>query len=135
MIDKSIVERVKEKIRAESEAIRLDREDKMDLWDTAEEYLGRPGRMLSGSKTAPKGERVVWNSNVCTKEHGKIWFGDLNITRSFDNLVDLAFRLNARVYILYEMDARFENELNPRFDNAVACFDQYGSVEWNKDLR
>ncbi len=106
----------------------------MDVWDIAEQYLGFPGCMLSQSKTAPEGQKVVWNANVCTIGNGKIWFGDLNIDRSLDNLTDLAFHLNTPVYVLREMDARFENERNPRFDEAVAVVDQYGGIERNYEV-
>ncbi len=103
----------------------------MDVWQIAETYLGYPGRMLSGSKTAPQGEKIVWNANVCTIGNGKIWFGDLNVTTSIDELTNLAFHLNTPVYVLFEMDARFENERNPLFDRAVIVVDQYGGVERN----
>jgi len=103
----------------------------MDAWDIAEQYLGHPGIMLSRSKVAPEGQKVVWNANVCTIGHGKVWFGDLNVTTSIDELSNLAFHLNTPVYVLREMDARFENENNPLFDEAVIVVDQWGGVERN----
>ena len=102
----------------------------LDIWGVAREILGYPGAMLSGSKTAPKGQTIVWNSNVCTKEHGKIWFGDLNITRDRDKLKLLSETLGTRIYVLYEMDARFDNELNPRFDEAVYSVGSDGAEEY-----
>jgi hypothetical protein len=50
---------------------------------------------------------------------GKIWHGDIDITLSSSKLEELAKALNQTVYVLYEMDARFNNETAPRFDNAV----------------
>jgi hypothetical protein len=94
-----------------------------DKWDIAEEFLGRPGRMLSGSKTSPRGQRIIWNANVCTLEHGKIWFGDLNVTADIAKLIDLSYRLNTLVYVLYEMDARFD---------AIVCVSPHGEVVWDK---
>jgi hypothetical protein len=48
-----------------------------------------PGRMISGTKIAPKGQTCVFNANVCTKKLGKIWFGDLNLTKDEGQLKHL----------------------------------------------
>lgn len=98
----------------------------IDAWQEADDILGMCGAMLSGSKIAPDGVRIVWNANVCTKEHGKIWFGDFNLTQNATKLVELANKLNTRVYILRERDARFKNEDNPLFDEAVYSVDEEG---------
>ena len=91
----------------------------MDAWAEAEKILGYPGAMISGSKTPRQGHVVVWNANVCTREHGKIWFGDLDLTMASEGVEQLARNLGATVYVLREMDARFENEAKPLFDQAV----------------
>ena len=62
---------------------------------------------------------VVFNSNVCTLEDGKIWYGDIDITVDADKLTMLAKQLDRTVYVLYEMDARFDHEDKPLFNNAV----------------
>lgn len=116
------LEAVLEKLKARDLEIQADRDSKWEIWDIAEEILGRPGQMVSANKTAPKDQEIIWNANVCTREHGKIWFGDLNVTKDSDKLTDLAIRLKTTVYVLREMDARFDNELNPRFDEAVFAF-------------
>lgn len=72
------------------------------------------GRMISGSKSAyldryPE-HLVIFNANIFTKKSGKIWFGDLDVTLDFDNLKEIADELNEDLYILREMDGRFENE-------------------------
>ena len=100
----------------------------------AEKILGLMGKCL-GSKSIysydnPK-NIVVFNANICTKEYGKIWFGDFNVTKELNKLIDLAFKLNSVVYVLYEMDARFDNELTPEFDNAVVYVDQHGGSIWD----
>lgn len=72
-----------------------------------------PGRMISGSKSAYRDEYpdnvVVFNGNIITKKRGKIWYGDLDVTLDFDNLKAVADELGEDLYVLYEMDARFEN--------------------------
>lgn len=82
------------------------------------------GHMVSASKSDydrryPKNV-VVFNSNVCTKTHGKIWYGDLDITKSEAKLIELAKALGEDIYVLREMDGRFENEGEPLFDRARA---------------
>ena len=84
------------------------------------------GRMISGSKIAPKGEVCVWNANLCTKTKGKFWFGDLNLTKDIEQLKLAAQEKGENVYVLREMDARFQTEASPRFENAVAKIDPAG---------
>lgn len=108
-----------------------------DPLTAAWELLGRPGAMLSGSKTAAPERRVVWNANVLIDQPNgkfsifpakrvspvKVWFGDLSITESEAKLQELANRFGQKVYVLREMDARFDTEANPRIDEAVAVFE------------
>lgn len=92
----------------------------------AGELIGWPGRMISGSKSGYRrlhpGNIVVFNANLCTDE-GKFWHGDLDVTLNGKNLQKLADRIGQRVYVLSEMDARFEREHNPAFDQALATFE------------
>ena len=75
------------------------------------------GRMLSPSKSTycqeHQGELVIFNANIITKTHGKIWYGDLNVTLDFDNLKNIADFLKEDLYILMEGDARFGYEKQP----------------------
>ncbi len=91
----------------------------------AEEILGMCGRLLCGSKSAyfntyPENE-VVFNANVCTKA-GKVWYGDLDVTRDGHMLRILAEALGEKIFVLREHDARFDNETAPKLDKAVASF-------------
>lgn len=93
--------------------------DKLDaIWGVARKRLGMCGRMLSATKSKPD---VVYNGNVCTKKYGKIWFGDLDLKdkNTLEQLNVLSMLLKEDVYILREMDARFDNEENPNFDKAI----------------
>ena len=72
------------------------------------------GRMISGSKSSymqlyPK-HVVVFNANIVTKSRGKVWFGDLDLTLDEAKLKIVASALKEPLYVLREMDARFENE-------------------------
>jgi hypothetical protein len=82
------------------------------------------GRMISGSKSFysnafPK-NFVVFNANICTRTKGKIWYGDLDVTKDEEKLKELAANAGEDLYILREMDGRFENEAKPLLDRAVA---------------
>jgi hypothetical protein len=72
------------------------------------------GRMISGSKSGYYDEYpdnlIVFNANVVIESRGKIWHGDLDVTRDMENLEKIAETLEEPLYILREMDARFENE-------------------------
>ena len=75
------------------------------------------GRMIAASKSTycqeHQGEVVIFNANVITKTHGKIWYGDLNINLDFDNLKNIADHLGEDLYVLMEGDARFGYENDP----------------------
>ena len=93
--------------------------------EIAEKHLGRCDKMISFSKSGyikrlPE-NLVVFNSNVCTKG-GKIWYGDMDITLSYNDLSDLSKDLNETIYVLTEMDGRFENEEVPRTERAIVRF-------------
>lgn len=68
----------------------------------------RCGRMISYSKKSPEGCFCVWNANIITKSNGKVWFGDLNITREGNKLKEVAKQLGEELFVLREMDCRFE---------------------------
>lgn len=103
--------------------------------EIAVKHLGYYGAMISGSKsgyTSRNSKNIaVFNSNVCL-ETKKIWWGDLDLTLSKDKLVELSKELNDVVYVLYEMDGRFENEENPLIDRYVVKFSPDGTYEVNE---
>jgi hypothetical protein len=86
------------------------------------ELLGIPGAMLDADKLsyrkAHPGNAVVFNANVCTIE-GKIWWGDLDVSKNLENLQTLATDIGKPVYVLREMDGRFEHEENPLLHKAI----------------
>lgn len=71
------------------------------------------GRMISASKRAPEGEKCVWNANIVTKTHGKVWYGDININRDSETLKKVAASIQEPLYVLRESDCRFNTENDP----------------------
>lgn len=90
--------------------------------------FSRMGRMISGSKTAPKGHVCVFNANICTKSKGKIWFGDLDFSTDAADLRTFAKNEGEELYILREMDARFANEAKPLLGKSVARVHPDGTI-------
>lgn len=88
----------------------------------------RPGRLLSGSKTAPKGHVCVFNANICSRSRGKFWFGDIDITADAADLKKLAADQGEEIFILRERDARFDNEAKPLLGNSVARVTPDGTI-------
>jgi hypothetical protein len=93
--------------------------------EIAQLHLGYSGKMISSSKSGYR-ERypknfVIFNSNICT-ESCKIWYGDIDLTFDQEKLEILANALDERMYVLYEMDARFENEDKPLLQKAAVIF-------------
>jgi len=75
------------------------------------------GRMIAASKSSyckeHQGELVIFNANVITPKHGKVWYGDININLDFDKLKNVADQIGEDLYILIEGDARFGYENDP----------------------
>ena len=83
-------------------------------------------RMIGGSKSVYRQEYlddlIVFNANVLMPNYGKVWYGDLNLTRDYIVLKSIADTLDTKLYVLWEMDARFGEEtkpLNELLDKAV----------------
>lgn len=73
-----------------------------------------PGRLVSWSKSSyidsnPNNE-VYFNCNIFVLGEGKIWYGDLDVTKDLEKLEEIASNLGKDLFILREMDGRFENE-------------------------
>jgi hypothetical protein len=70
--------------------------------------------MLSTSKSKYKSHHpdheVFFNANLFTLEDGKIWYGDVDYTIEKTNLEKAATAINRDLYLLRELDGRFENE-------------------------
>ena len=79
-------------------------------------------RMIGGSKTGytqdHSDDLIVFNANVLMPEHGKVWYGDLNLTEDYLVLKEIAETLNTDLYVLWESDARFGEENKP-FDELI----------------
>lgn len=74
-------------------------------------------RMISYSKSAyvrrHPDNLVAFNANVLTEKSGKIWFGDLDVTKDADDLQKIANSLGEELFILRESDFRFKSEETP----------------------
>jgi len=105
--------------------------------EIAEKHLGHRGKMISFSKSGYAKQfsdnLVIFNSNVCTKE-GKIWYGDIDVTLSYDSLSDLARETGKTVYVLTEVDGRFENEESPLLKKAIIQFLPEGGHDLTSSL-
>jgi hypothetical protein len=72
------------------------------------------GRLLSMSKSTYRNQfpdnEVYFNANIFVLGEGKVWFGDIDVTRDIDVLESISSELGKDLYILRESDGRFENE-------------------------
>lgn len=93
--------------------------------------------MISGSKSGYRNiyphNLVLFNANICILEKGsngkKVWWGDIDITKKRNELRSIAVELDVDIYILSEMDGRFENEKSPVMKNFVYCAKGDGTEE------
>jgi hypothetical protein len=72
------------------------------------------GRMISGSKSSYREKypenKVYFNANIFALSDGKIWYGDLDLTRDADILQRISSNVGKSLYVLPEYAGRFENE-------------------------
>lgn len=101
----------------------------MNTEEVVWKHLGFCGAMICGSKSFYNKQHpnnlVAFNANVCIGSK-KVWWGDLDITLSKINLTALAVELGETVYVLFEMDGRFNNEEVPLIDNYIVKFSADG---------
>ncbi len=71
-------------------------------------------RLISGSKSFYSKKYpqnvVFFNSNLIDMKLGKFWYGDLDLTKDAKILIKIAEKFDTTLYVLSEMDGRFENE-------------------------
>jgi hypothetical protein len=72
------------------------------------------GRLISFSKSFYRKQfpenQIYFNANVFVLGEGKIWYGDLDLTVDGEKLQRIASQSGRDLYILREMDGRFEGE-------------------------
>tara|TARA_R110000824_G_scaffold169965_7_gene347166 strand:+ start:4135 stop:4539 length:405 start_codon:yes stop_codon:yes gene_type:complete len=75
------------------------------------------GYMLDGQKwkysESFPNHLVIFNANVLTKSHGKVWYGDLDVSISHARLKKIAEQVGEPLYVLHESAARFGEENKP----------------------
>lgn len=112
-----------------------------NIIESVNQFLGYPGKMISGSKSGYgslfPNNLVVFNSNVIVVTNdsvSKVWYGDIDITIDRDKLKKMAIDLGVVVYVLYEMDGRFENENTPVIGRYVYRVDPNGKEELGETI-
>jgi hypothetical protein len=119
-------------------------------------FLGPQGAFLSGSKSGYRKNNptniVAFNANICfvhenvekrffglfkktTYTAEKIWWGDFDLTKNWQAIKNLAQATGKTVVLLYEMDGRFENEGNPRWEKFVYKVDGNGKETLGESIK
>lgn len=95
----------------------------------AEKVMGFMGRMIGSSKSIYRYDNpenvIVFNANLATRKDGKIWYGDLDLTKDHEKLMELVSKIGV-FYIFYESDLRFGKEEKPDFKLALGFYDKDG---------
>lgn len=61
----------------------------------------------------------------------KVWYGDLDLTLEEDKLIILSRLLDASVFLVREMDGRFDNERVPNLKESICQINPYAATEFN----
>lgn len=106
------------------------------LTQVAADIIGPSARMISGSKSYYRSQHqrnvVYFNANIFTKEDGKIWYGDIDLTFDEGKLKQLAEKLGKEVFLLSEMSGRFDNEDNLHIKRDAVWSSKEGLMNWLK---
>ena len=72
------------------------------------------GRILSWSKSDYREKNphsvCYFNANIVTVSLGKIWYGDLDLTKDGEALKKAALESGTTLYVVKELDCRFDDE-------------------------
>jgi len=72
------------------------------------------GRLITGSKSSYRenhpNDLIIFNANILIQSKGKIWHGDLNITKDAKILQRICNEINEKMIIVSEMLCRFGME-------------------------
>lgn len=106
-----------------------------------EKTIGYAGRMMAGSKSGyckayPKNV-PIFNANLIAIKDGKptkVWWGDLDLTVDHAKLLKASEKLETPLYVLYEMDGRFDNEELPEMHRFIAKYDASAAQNLQVDL-
>jgi len=109
----------------------------VSLTRIAEGIIGPAARLIGGSKsyyyrTHPH-HVIYFNANIFTKEDGKIWYGDIDLTLDEEKLKQLSIEADKEVFLLSEMSGRFENEKNTHPKNDAMWSSSRGPMNSLKD--
>ena len=98
----------------------------MDIEEQIKIHLGRHGRMIGGSKSgyrrANPDNYPIFNANIIAETPDgmqKVWYGDLDLTTDETAINASALDSGTTLYVLREMDGRFNNENKPDLSNYV----------------
>jgi hypothetical protein len=88
---------------------------KEQIYQLMDNTIGICGRICSANKSAPN---IIYNANIIIEGFGKVWYGDFKLKEESE-LQLIANKIQKKMYVLREHDARFENEVNPKLEKAV----------------
>ena len=93
--------------------------------------FSKPGRKMAPSYphyfAAHPDNIIIRRANILTKEQGRIWWGDLDLTLEMDDLKQLAKDINQEIWILREMDVSLRGR-EPDWDSFVFRIQPNGIV-------
>lgn len=97
------------------------------------EKVGRLDKMISGSKSwyikNYRKNLFVFNSNIIINGE-KVWYGDIDLSISKNDLQSIAKQENVDIYVLYESDGRFKYEDKPYLERPVAVYHGDGTINY-----
>ena len=102
-----------------------------------EKRLGDVGNVLSSNRTRYRkthpNNLIIFNSNIII-DNQKLWTGDIDITISNDDLIDISRIMNKDVYILFGADKRLKNDDTDTDKYCVVMYSPDGTHRLNNRL-
>ena len=73
-------------------------------------FIGRSFVLKDKYRKSNPSHTILFNANIATIEDGKIWWGDIDLTSDREVLTEIARDMGKDLYIVPELEGRFENE-------------------------
>jgi hypothetical protein len=102
------------------------------MLDIFEKYGLSMSRMLGYSKTLyskkNKNHYIIFNARISVESTGIIWWGDLDLTASENELKNISIEIGEPLYVLYESDAYYleDVEASKHIDSAIYIINENG---------
>lgn len=107
------------------------------MMNIIEKRLGDVGNILSSCRTRYRkthpNNLIIYNSNIFV-DNVRLWNGDIDITISNDDLIEISKLLNKSIYVVFGEDKRLNNDITDTEKYCAVVYSPDGTHRLNNRL-